>query len=96
MSARESSPLLLIERTVQELAAREQVDVDTPDGRRALRQLIDDTVASWGGGRSGLGDPDRVAERAYRNLAGYGPLESLLDDDDVWEIMINGPDGALH
>jgi pilus assembly protein CpaF len=92
MSARESSPLLLIERTVQELAAREQVDVDTPDGRRALRQLIDETVASWGGGRSGLGDPDRVAERAYRNLAGYGPLESLLDDDDVWEIMINGPD----
>ena len=92
MSASEVTPLARIERTVQELAARAQVDVDTPDGRQELRRLIDETVAHWGGGRSGLGDPDRVAERAFRNLAGYGPLEALLADDDVWEIMINGPD----
>ena len=39
-----------------------------------------------------LADPDVVAERAFRNLAGYGPLEPLLADDDVWEIMINAPD----
>jgi pilus assembly protein CpaF len=36
-----------------------------------------------------------VVERAYRNLAGYGPLEPLLADDDVWEIMVNGPDAIL-
>ena len=30
-----------------------------------------------------------MAERAYRNLAGYGPLEPLLDDEDVWEIMVS-------
>ncbi len=38
-----------------------------------------------------LSEPDQVAERAFRNLAGYGPLEPLLDDDDVWEVMINAP-----
>jgi Flp pilus assembly CpaF family ATPase len=33
-----------------------------------------------------LADPSMVVERAYRNLAGYGPLEPLLADDDVWEL----------
>ncbi len=42
-----------------------------------------------------LSDPDLVAERAYRNLAGYGPLEPLLDDDDVWEVMVNAPDSIF-
>jgi pilus assembly protein CpaF len=38
-----------------------------------------------------IADPDTAVERALRNLTGYGPLEPLLDDPDVWEIMINGP-----
>ena len=42
-----------------------------------------------------LSEPDLVAERAFRNLAGYGPLEPLLDDDDVWEIMVNAPDAIF-
>jgi Flp pilus assembly CpaF family ATPase len=33
---------------------------------------------------------DLVADRVLRNLAGYGPLEPLLADDDVWEVMV-GP-----
>ena len=37
-----------------------------------------------------------VADRAYRNLAGYGPLEPLLADDDVWEIMINSPEATFE
>ena len=37
----------------------------------------------------GLSDSDTVAERAFGNIAGYGPLQPLLDDDSVWEIMIN-------
>ena len=53
-----------------------------------------------GGVQAGLrafdvADPDTVAERAYRNIAGYGPLEPLLADDDVWEIMVNAPDGVF-
>ncbi|MDP8969038.1 MAG: Flp pilus assembly complex ATPase component TadA, partial [Actinomycetota bacterium] len=63
--------------------------------------LIDDEVARWsedykrGLRPFDLADPETVAERAYRNLAGYGPLEPLLDDDDVWEIMINAPDAIF-
>ncbi len=42
-----------------------------------------------------LADPAQVVERAHRNLAGYGPLQPLLDDDDVWEIMVNAPDSIF-
>jgi hypothetical protein len=42
-----------------------------------------------------LTDPGSVADRAYRNLAGYGPLEPLLADDDVWEICVNAPDAIF-
>jgi hypothetical protein len=36
-----------------------------------------------------------VADRVLRNLAGYGPLEPLLADDDVWEVMVNAPDATF-
>jgi pilus assembly protein CpaF len=55
-------------------------------------------VAAWSDGYKrglrafDLADPDLLAERAFRNLVGYGPLEPLLADDDVWEIMVNAPD----
>ena len=42
-----------------------------------------------------LNYPEIVAERALRNLTGYGPLGPLLHDDDVWEIMINAPDAIF-
>jgi pilus assembly protein CpaF len=95
------SPLLEVERAVQELAKAISLDVAADGGRDRLRALIDDEVARWSedykrGLRDfDLADPATVAERAYRNLAGYGPLESLLDDDDVWEIMLNGPDAIF-
>jgi pilus assembly protein CpaF len=89
------SPLLEIERAVQERARQTSFDVT------ALRALIDDEVRRWSadyqrGARTvDVADPDAVAERAWRNLAGYGPLEPLLADDDVWEIMINAPDAIF-
>lgn len=62
-----------------------------------LRQLLTEEVENWrteyrrGRRQVDIADPAVAAERAYRNLAGYGPIESLLADPDVWEIMINGP-----
>jgi len=90
-----------VEHTVQERAKDIALDMTDPSGAERLRQLIDEEVAAWAdafrhGERSfDLSDPARVAERAYRNLAGYGPLEPLIDDEDVWEIMINAPDAIF-
>ena len=97
MRGRELSPLLEIERRVQQQAKEISLDVAGSDGTAKLRALIDDEVDAWNvdhkrGLRDfDLADPGAVAERAYRNLVGYGPLEPLLADDDVWEIMVNAP-----
>ena len=95
------SPLAEIERSVQRRAKEQALDMAGTDGRSQLRTLIDEEVRRWSadykrGLRSyDLSDPAMVSERAYRNLAGYGPLEPLLADDDVWEIMINAPDAIF-
>jgi pilus assembly protein CpaF len=92
------SPLVELEQWVQGRAKDRALDVDSEAGRRALRDLVDEAIAAWSSEyRRGLRpfdlvNADLVADRAYRNLAGYGPLEPLLADDDVWEIMLNGPD----
>lgn len=94
----EPTPLQLVEKTVLERAKEIRLDLDDDAARTKLRALVDEAVANWAieyrrGLRShDLADPDLVAERSYRNLVGYGPLETLLNDDDVWEIMINSPD----
>lgn len=95
------SPLLEVERSVQERAKEVALDMATPEGAVHLRSLVDEEVARWSedfqrGLRAiDIADPVVVAERAYRNVAGYGPLEPLLADDDVWEIMVNGPDNVF-
>ena len=100
------SPLAEIEANVQLRAKKLQMDVGRDTGRDLLRTLVREEVSRWSddykrGLRSfdlsdpDLSDPDLVAERALRNVAGYGPLEPLLADDDVWEIMINAPDTSM-
>ncbi|MBK9181092.1 MAG: CpaF family protein [Acidimicrobiales bacterium] len=96
-----ASPLVEIERHVQERAKARALDLAAPGGLDHLRALIGDEVAAWSEQhRQGLrpfdiADPPTVADRAFRNLAGYGPLEPLLADPDVWEIMVNAPDAVF-
>lgn len=92
------SPLVEIERSVQERAKAIALDMASPGGPASLRRLIDEEVARWSADHArglrpfDLADPALVAERVYRSLAGYGPLDALLDDPDVWEIVVNAPD----
>ncbi|HLT70776.1 MAG TPA: ATPase, T2SS/T4P/T4SS family [Acidimicrobiales bacterium] len=95
------SPLVEIERAVQERAKDISLEMSEPGGEAKLRALIRDEVARWDDdvrrGRRAfpLPDPDLVVERAFRDLARYGPLTELLEDDDVWEIMVNAPDAVF-
>ncbi len=78
------SPLAAIESAVQSRAKEMALDVGRNGDRTRLRELVDDEIVRWnddyrrGGHRFALADPPVFADRAMRNLTGYGPLEPLL------------------
>jgi pilus assembly protein CpaF len=96
-----ASPLHQIELAVQERAKELVLDMSGPDGTTTLRALVDDEIERWhrqyqrGRRPHDIADAGVAAERALRNLVGYGPLQPLLDDPDVWEIEINAPDAIF-
>ena len=58
--------------------------------REKIRQIIDEVVAN---GRLPDGiDPVRLEGDVFNEAMRLGPLEELLADDTVSEIMVNGPD----
>jgi pilus assembly protein CpaF len=95
------SPLASIERAVQERAKTDALDMSVAGSLDSLRALLEDEVHRWraeyqrGRRPHDIADPDRAVDRALRNLAAYGPLQPLLDDPDVWEIMVNAPDSIF-
>ena len=95
------SPLVQIELAVQERAKDLVVDPGSADATGRLRALVDEEIGRWhreyqrGHRPFDIAEPEVAAERALRNLTGYGPLQPLLDDPDVWEIMVNGPDAIF-
>ncbi|HMC40777.1 MAG TPA: ATPase, T2SS/T4P/T4SS family [Acidimicrobiales bacterium] len=97
METQWESPLREIERAALERAKAADIDMSSPDAIDRLRALLVEEAIEWraqfrrGQRLQDLADPDAAVERALRNLAGYGPLEPLLEDPDVWEIMVNGP-----
>ena len=57
--------------------------------RGKIRQIIDEVVSN---GRMPEGiDPKRLEEDVFNEAMRLGPLEALLADDTVSEIMVNGP-----
>lgn len=97
----EESPLRHLERVVQQEAAALALDMADPSSSMTLRHLVEREIDRWNlehrrGDRAfALSDAEVVAERAMRNLTGYGPLHELLEDDDVWELMVNAPDAIF-
>jgi len=93
------NPLVVIEQRVLERAKASGGNAGAGGLSSAqMKELVEDEVQQWqldhkhGLRPFDLATPNMVVERAMRNLVGYGPLGPLLDDDDVWEIMINAPD----
>ena len=59
-----------------------------------LRAQIEDSVAEIVGNRSDIGSAEEIArmrQEIIDEALGLGPLEDLMNDDDVSEIMVNGP-----
>lgn len=92
-----TAALAAIERSVSERARHSSLDPRAPGAELAVRALAHEEIRRWNlGFKSGVhghavNDADALADRILRDLLGYGPLEALLADADVWEIMVNAP-----
>ena len=98
-------PMLEVRKNVQEQIQRELlkrmdmkrltiqgVDKDELEdtARAKIRQIIDEVVAN---GKLPAGiDPIRLEDDVFNEAMRLGPLEELLADESVSEIMVNGPD----
>jgi pilus assembly protein CpaF len=74
----------LIERRRAEAAAGRAPTVDLAD---EVRALVDEVAALLG-----AADRMELVARVVRDTVGLGPLEELLADPAVEEVMVNGPD----
>jgi pilus assembly protein CpaF len=73
----------LVARRRSEAARGLRGKVDLP---AAARQLVDERAALLG-----EGDREEIAARIVRDSVGLGPLEPLLADPTVEEVLVNGP-----
>jgi pilus assembly protein CpaF len=65
------------------------VSLDTDEMRDRVKSEIRSALAT----ETGLSreDRERLTAEIADDILGYGPLERLLDDDSITEIMVNGP-----
>lgn len=86
------APTVAVEEQVLLQAAREQLDIALDTDRARLRALIGAVAREMNGRLTHPVPLSLLVDTVERNLCGYGPLDPLLNDPDVWEIMVNAPD----
>ncbi len=64
---------------------------DSDDLTKVVRDIINDTVNQYGS-KVNISEKHRISHELYDEVTGLGPLEQLLADETVTEIMVNGPD----
>jgi len=76
-------------RVIAELSP--DADLGGVPGRRAIENLFNDTLAEEGVPLPRL-ERLRLLEAVMAELLSFGPIEPLLRDESISEIMVNGPD----
>lgn len=64
---------------------------DDPGKKEYIRSVIE-SVINLRGGSISRADRSRLITELYNDIVGLGPLESLLADPEISEIMVNGPE----
>jgi pilus assembly protein CpaF len=83
------------QRMLQEMDMKSIERLDTARAREAVsvgaRQMVLQTYPSL------LGDDrERVIKRVIDEAIGYGPIQPLIEDDDVSEVMVNAPEEIYY
>jgi len=69
--------------------------VGEEDLRNRARETIDNIVTEVAARLPPGVDPQAVSKEVCDEAIGLGPLEDLLEDPDITEIMVNGPDNVF-
>ena len=69
---------------------KNNIAVKGKDNAESIRKLIEDIIEVEAEGLN-RSDKARISEDLLNDIIGYGPLEVLLQDPAVSEIMVNGP-----
>jgi pilus assembly protein CpaF len=93
-----SSALAQIADQVRERVRRDGVDLASDDALAA--RYVDDEVRRYseralGGSVPLLADETSAARQIVATLTGFGPLQPYLDDPEIEELWINGPDAVF-
>ena len=72
------------------------MDVSQTDEVRVNIEELFDGVLSEEGIILSRAERQRLFEQIVAEILGYGPLEPLLKDPSITEIMVNGPKKCLH
>lgn len=90
-----TAALEMVDAEVRELIRRRGLDplVDVAE----VRHLVDEVIADYGdrslsSSLPPIADPSALAQSVVNTVAGFGQLQPLLDDPEIEEIWINGPD----
>ncbi len=83
----------LHERLVAELGPGIE-ESDSSEARQIIEEMFD-VLLMQENLILGRADRQRLLEQIVAEILGYGPIEPLLADDEVTEIMVNGP-GAVY
>lgn len=78
------------EKLIAELDPRMDLS-DTQAVRGTIEELYDEILSAENVVLS-RGDRARLFDRIVSEILGYGPLDPLLEDESVTEIMVNGPE----
>jgi pilus assembly protein CpaF len=85
-----------IRAAVGQLLGERHLLTPGPEDEARIRALIGEKIGAWQRRAATvngplLHDPEAVERRLFDGLLRLGPLQSLIDDPDVEEIIVNGP-----
>jgi pilus assembly protein CpaF len=76
---------------VENMRSQNLDETSSPEAiKDAIRQGLEQ-VLSENKSLMGRAERDRMVEELYHDMLGLGPLEPLLADDSISEVMVNGP-----
>ncbi|MFA0887906.1 MAG: CpaF family protein [Synergistales bacterium] len=74
----------------KDLGAAEGGHQGSADLRKKVVRIVDSFLAESAG--LSAAEQERLREEVLNEVFGYGPIQPLIDDESVSEVMVNGPD----